>query len=98
MLKKRLFFAMLFCAWGMMGFAQETTFKGTVKDQFGDPLTGVYVIVGKGQGTVTDLDGNFSVNAPAGSSLEFTYIGFKSLKLKGSTNMNIVMEEDNTTL
>ena len=74
MLKKRLFFAMLFCAWGMMGFAQETTFKGTVKDQFGDPLTGVYVIVGKGQGTVTDLDGNFSVNAPAGSSLEFTYI------------------------
>ncbi len=98
MFEKRLFFAMLFCAWGMMGFAQETTFKGTVKDQFGDPLTGVYVIVGKGQGTVTDLDGNFSVNAPAGSSLEFTYIGFKPLKLKGSTNMNIVMEEDNTTL
>lgn len=97
MLKKRLFFAMLFCAWGMIGFAQET-FKGTVKDQFGDPLTGVYVIVGKGQGTVTDLDGHFSVSAPAGSSLEFSYIGFKPLTVKGSGNMNIVMEEDNTTL
>ncbi len=35
MLKKRLFFAMLFCAWGMIGLAQETTFKGTVKDQYG---------------------------------------------------------------
>ncbi len=97
MCKRRLLLATLLCAFGLMGFAQETI-KGNVKDQFGEPLIGVNVIFGKGQGTVTDIDGNFSINAPAGTSIQFSYIGYKPQTVPGSGNMNIVLEEDNTRL
>ena len=88
---------MLLCAFWLVGFAQSAI-KGTVKDKNGEPLIGVSVTFGNGQGTVTDIDGNFSVNAPAGSTIKFSYVGYKPQTLKGSGNMNITLEEDNTTL
>ena len=88
---------MLLCAFWLVGFAQSAI-KGTVKDKNGEPLIGVSVTFGNGQGTVTDIDGNFSVNAPAGSTIKFSYVGYKPQSVKGSGNMNITMEEDNTTL
>ena len=88
---------MLLCAFWLTGFAQNAI-KGTVKDKTGEPLIGVSVTYGNGQGTVTDIDGNFSVNAPAGSTIKFSYVGYKPQSVKGSGNMNITMEEDNTTL
>ena len=97
MQKRRLLLAMLLCAFWLTGFAQNAI-KGTVKDKTGEPLIGVSVTYGNGQGTVTDIDGNFSVNAPAGSTIKFSYVGYKPQSVKGSGNMNITMEEDNTTL
>ena len=97
MQKRRLLLAMLLCAFWLVGFAQSAI-KGTVKDKNGEPLIGVSVTFGNGQGTVTDIDGNFSVNAPAGSTIKFSYVGYKPQSVKGSGNMNITMEEDNTTL
>ena len=97
MQKRRLLLAMLLCAFWLTGFAQSAI-KGTVKDKTGEPLIGVSVTYGNGQGTVTDIDGNFSVNAPAGSTLKFSYVGYKPQSVKGSGNMNITLEEDNTTL
>lgn len=97
MQKRRLLLAMLLCAFWLTGFAQNAI-KGTVKDKSGEPLIGVSVTYGNGQGTVTDIDGNFSVNAPAGTSIKVSYVGYKAQTLKGSGNMNITMEEDNTTL
>ena len=88
---------MLLCAFWLTGFAQNAI-KGTVKDKSGEPLIGVSVTYGSGQGTVTDIDGNFSVNVPAGSTLKFSYVGYKPQSLKASGNMNITLEEDNTTL
>ena len=88
---------MLLCAFWLVGFAQNAI-KGTVKDKSGEPLIGVSVTYGNGQGTVTDIDGNFSVNAPAGTPIKVSYVGYKAQTLKGSSNMNITMEEDNTTL
>ena len=88
---------MLLCAFWLVGFAQNAI-KGTVKDKSGEPLIGVSVTFGNGQGTVTDIDGNFSVNAPAGTPIKVSYVGYKAQTLKGSGNMNITMEEDNTTL
>ena len=76
----------------------QNVIKGTVKDKTGEPLIGVSVTYGNSQGTVTDLDGKFSVNAPAGTSIKVSYVGFKPQTLKGGANMNIVLEEDNTTL
>ena len=97
MQKRRLLLAMLLCAFWLVGFAQSAI-KGTVKDKNGEPLIGVSVTFGNGQGTVTDIDGNFSVNAPAGSTIKFSYVGYKPQSVKGSGNMNITLEEDNTTL
>ncbi|SEA55835.1 TonB-linked outer membrane protein, SusC/RagA family [Prevotella sp. tc2-28] len=97
MQKRRLLLAMLLCAFWLVGFAQNAI-KGTVKDKSGEPLIGVSVTFGNGQGTVTDIDGNFSVNAPAGTPIKVSYVGYKAQTLKGSGNMNITMEEDNTTL
>ena len=88
---------MLLCAFWLTGFAQNAV-KGTVKDKTGEPLIGVSVTYGSGQGTVTDIDGNFSVNVPAGSTIKFSYVGYKPQSLKASGNMSITLEEDNTTL
>ncbi|MBE6261055.1 MAG: TonB-dependent receptor [Prevotella sp.] len=97
MQRRRLLLALLLCALWLTGFAQNAI-KGTVKDKSGEPLIGVSVTYGNGQGTVTDIDGNFSVNAPAGSTIKFSYVGYKSQSVKGGANMNVTLEEDNTTL
>ncbi|MBQ9656025.1 MAG: TonB-dependent receptor [Prevotella sp.] len=81
----------------LTGFAQNAV-KGTVKDKNGDPLIGVSITYGQGQGTVTDVDGKFSVNAPVGTPIKVSYIGYKAQTLKAGANMNVTMEEDNTTL
>ena len=97
MQKRRLLLALLLCALWLTGFAQNAI-KGTVKDKSGEPLIGVSVTYGNGQGTVTDIDGNFSVNAPAGSTIKFSYVGYKAATQKAGANMNVTLEEDNTTL
>ncbi len=97
MQRRRLLLALLLCALGLTGFAQNAI-KGTVKDKTGEPLIGVSVTYGNGQGTVTDIDGNFSVNAPAGSNIKFSYVGYTTQTLKASDSMVVTMQEDNNTL
>ena len=56
---------------------QSSVVKGVVKDSNGEPLLGVNVLVkGTTIGAVTDIDGNFSFEAPAGCTLVISYIGF----------------------
>ncbi len=97
MQKRRLLLTMMLCAFWLMGFAQNAI-KGTVKDKTGEPLIGVSVTYGNGQGTVTDIDGNFSVNAPLGSNIKFSYVGYTTQTLKAASSMNVTLEEDNNTL
>ena len=83
------------------GVLQSSLIRGVVKDSNGDPLLGVNVIVkGSTIGAVTDIDGNFSFEAPAGSILVVSYIGFKSqeIKVKGNTPLNIFLKEDSEEL
>lgn len=63
--------------------AQETiTVKGTVKDATGDPLIGATVIVqGAKTGTITDLNGKYSIQAPSNGVLMFSYIGYTATKV-----------------
>ena len=97
MQKRKFYLVIALCMLWLTGFAQNAI-KGSVKDKTGEPLIGVSVTYGSGQGTVTDFDGNFSVNAPAGTQIKVSYVGFKSQTLKASANMSITLEEDNTTL
>lgn len=74
--------------------------QGTVVDGSGEPVIGATVKVkgGKG-GTITDLDGHFSLEAPRSATLEISYIGYKSQEVKvTSSNIQITMQEDSKQL
>ena len=61
--------------------AQNIEIKGQVVDNQGLPLIMVNVIeVGTTNGTVTDMDGNYTISVPEGSVIEFSFIGFTSIK------------------
>lgn len=61
-------------------FGQSKTITGTVVDSEGQTLPGATIIlVGTTQGTVTDIDGKYSINATPGDQLQFSYIGYQNL-------------------
>ena len=77
-------------------FAQSGI-KGNVVASDGEPLPGVVVTTGDGSakiGVSTDIDGKFSINAPAGDLLEFSCIGYKPVRVEAFEGMTVVMEED----
>ncbi|WP_209331363.1 SusC/RagA family TonB-linked outer membrane protein [Lunatimonas salinarum] len=84
--------------------AQELVFKtvtGIVRDNDGEPLPGVTVFVeGATSGTVTDLDGRFSLEAPEEGFLIFSFIGFRRerVNLATASSFDITLQPDNTTL
>lgn len=90
---------------GNVPSAQQTNTietKGVVKDQNGLPIIGA-TIIEKGNttnGTVTDLDGNFTLRLPANATLIVSYIGYTSqeIPLNGKSQFNILLEEDSETL
>lgn len=79
-------------------FAQTNAVKGHVKDASGEPIMGATITVnGKAVG-ITDMDGNFSVDAAPGAKITFTYLGMTSQTVKASSNMNITLEDDSKAL
>ena len=79
---------------------QSRTVSGTVVDEQGVPLLGVNVSVsGTTTGTITDIDGKFTLEVPAGAQLTFSYIGFISQTLPSSNNLSrVVLKEDTQKL
>ena len=72
--------AVLLCLLTSAAWAQ--TVSGTVTDDTGIGLPGVNIIVvGTSSGTVTDLDGNYSISAPRGATLRYSYIGFEPMEV-----------------
>jgi TonB-linked SusC/RagA family outer membrane protein len=78
-------------------FAQEKTITGTVTDNSATPLPGVNIIVkGTTNGTQSDFDGNYSIQANVGQTLVFSYVGFNTVErpVTASTNrIDLQMEE-----
>ena len=75
--------------------AQNITVTGTVTDVQNEPLVGASVLQsGTTNGTMTDVDGNFTLSVPKGAELEFSSIGFTTLKLKAEPNMKVALPED----
>lgn len=79
---------------------QANIVKGQVVDSKGEPIIGATIQVkGSKTGSVTDLDGNFSLNARPGETIIVSYIGFKTKETKaGNGPLSIKLEEDNKTL
>ncbi len=77
------------------------TVSGVVKDKNGEPLIGVSVqLKGTQQGTITNLNGNFSIpNVKLGEVLVFSYIGYSPIEEKVTSNvLNVVLYEDTRNL
>ena len=77
--------------------AKKITVKGVVNDQTGFPLTGATVVEnGTTNGTITDIDGNFSLSVAENAVLNVSFIGYKSLNIPvdGRTTIDVVVEED----
>ena len=79
-------------------FAQTNAIKGHVKDASGEPVMGATITVnGKAVG-ITDMDGNFSVDAAPGTNLTFTYLGMTPQTVKASKEMSITLQDDSKAL
>ncbi len=74
----------------------QVTVSGTVTDEKGFPMSGVTVqLEGSTIGTVTDANGNFSLKAPLGSTILFSFVGFVPEKREATASpLQIVMKED----
>ena len=77
----------------------QTRVTGKVTDAAGEPVIGASIqIKGTGQGTVTDIDGNFSLSAPANGTLVVSYVGMKTQEVPVTLNPRIVLQADTELL
>lgn len=90
---------LLFCLFMFMPMSAQDV-KGTVTDERGEPLIGATVkVVGQAGGTVTDIDGNYSLSGSGIRQVEVSYIGYRTQKVnvKGG-RANVQMREDGNQL
>lgn len=86
---------------GIEATQQMKKITGTVVDAMNDPIIGANILVkGTTFGTITDIDGNFTLDVPEGSIIEFSYIGYitQEIKYAGQTMLNVILKEDTKTL
>lgn len=84
-------------------YAQDNTISGLVKDNEGEPLPGVSVAVKAGEsisGVVTDINGKYQLKASPDATIEFSFIGFKSIQQQVGNRkvINVTLEIDNQIL
>lgn len=81
---------------------QQKTINGKVLDATGEPIIGANVLVkGTTNGTITDIDGNFTLNVPTECVLQISYIGFNTQEIKVTSTTNDItvnLKEDSKTL
>lgn len=81
--------------------AQQRVITGLVADLVGEPIPGVTVLIsGTPRGTVTDINGRYSIQANEGETLEFSFVGFRKVsRVVGNSNvLDITLEEDTQNL
>lgn len=81
--------------------AAKKTITGRIVDATGEPLIGVTIMEkGTTNGSITDYDGNYTVNVPGNAVLQFSYIGYKSVEVKveGKEVIDLTMHEDTEVL
>lgn len=100
-LTKPLGLLFLFCFIPFWALAQNITVKGVVKDLNGEPLLGVNVRqVGTTTGTVTDIEGNYTLQVKKDAKLLFSFVGFinQTVNVEGRNTINVTLKEDSKTL
>ncbi len=91
--------------WGLLSawafcLTAHAQISGTVLEaSTGEPIIGANILQkGSTNGTITDFDGHFSLNVPAGTLLEFSYMGYKTQELKAAQGMRVLLHEDSEQL
>ena len=78
-----------------VGAFAQITVKGHVKDAEGEPVIGAAVrVVGTQTGVVSDFDGNFTVKASQGATLQVSYVGYQTATVKAAPNVVVTLVED----
>jgi TonB-linked SusC/RagA family outer membrane protein len=95
MKKAKYLLMMLLVALSATVAAQQSGLTGYVYDAEGEPLTGVNVVVkGTTTGTITDINGRFTLNVAEGAQLEISYIGYVTQTVSAARNMRVELAED----
>lgn len=99
-MEKRLMMVLVTLLMTVSTMLAQNSIKGTVvSSEDGQPVIGATVkVVGTKHGTVTDHNGQFSLNAANGAHLEVSYVGMHTKKVKASANMNVTLDPDNQML
>ena len=103
-MKRNLMFKVLLmlvigCFLSIDAFAQQITVKGLVKDTAGEPIIGANVVIkGTTNGTITDFDGNFQLNANKGDIIVISFIGYQPQEAQAAASMNIILKDDTELL
>ncbi len=99
MLKKILF--LLFAVCSLLAYGQDVEVRGKVLDDTNEPLPGVTVSVkGTTKGTITDVDGNYSISASQNQVLVFSLVGMRPQEIvyKGQSTLNVTLVTDDRNL
>ena len=87
---------LMYCA-GVM--AQTADVSGKVIDEQGEPVIGASVVQkGTSNGTVTDIDGNFTFKAPQSATLVVSYVGYKSVEVKAGVGIKVQLQTNASEL
>lgn len=98
---KKNFILFIFLLCSIVAVAQKKSITGIITDTAGEAVIGASIVeVGTTNGTVSDVDGNFTLSVSENASIQVSFIGFSSqtLSVKGKTNFKIVLKEDSELL
>ena len=84
----------------LLNIQQQTILaKGVVQSTSGEPIIGASILEkGTKNGTITDINGNFTLSVRNGAILQISYIGYESIEVKSSTSMKITLKENTELL
>ena len=98
-MKKARLLSLLLALWvSATAFAQFSGIVGTVTDGNGEPIIGASVVEKGQNGSITNIDGQFAIKVQAGKTLVISYIGFVTQEVPASSDMTVVLKEDDKTL
>uniref|UniRef100_S0DFS7 Putative TonB-dependent receptor family protein n=1 Tax=termite gut metagenome TaxID=433724 RepID=S0DFS7_9ZZZZ len=97
-MKKTLLVIFLLCA--TLAYGQDAVTSGRVTDERNEPLIGVSIVQqGSGKGATTDANGNYSVSAPSGEVLTFSYVGYTTVEYKATGGrLDVTLQPDSRQL
>lgn len=99
-MKKRLAFVIASFVFGISLMFSQIQIKGLVVDEMNEPIIGATIQVKSNPavGTVTNVDGAFTLSAPSGGTLIVSYVGMKTQEVRVSANMRVVLHADSEIL